>query len=661
MVHRYLPVLLILITLIWGTFLFAALGITQRRFFADVAIAIVRQGWALMVAGSILFAGLGMGAAVVRTIRLRASTEALWGVAGLTGIGLLGTLWLWIGLISVPPVPVTLILLAIGWLCLWRWRFPLPTFPTLSRRVWAYLAVVLSVSFVQALLPAMTFDELLYHLRLPELWLASGSLYPPQHEPQFYFPVLLESLFTMALQLSGESAAHLIHWGALPLVLIILWQLTHRFMSNVSIGLVWVIALSIQMLPSLASWAYTDVYLACFQVGVVWTLLIWREEKESGWLIIAGISAGLALGVKYLALFTPFLAVLMILFLERRRPGAALRAVVLFGGVTCLVALPSYLRNMIGTGNPIFPFLFPTPYWDDFRSAWYAAAGTGIGVSLPDLLTLPYTVTIGQGDANYFDGRPGLLISTFLPMAILLWLFLKEPHAVISHRIIGWLFFFSASYGLIWLFGVVSSAALRQGRFLLPPLLLLTPVVAWGITQLPRFDLPAFRPSFLVRFFVGGWASFALLVAGADLVNADPLQAIFRSPSQWQNENWGAYGELVTAANALPPTSRLLLWYEPRSYKMPPTVYPDTIVVQFAWRFLEAEGDLTRLEETLCEDGYSHVAIYQRGVRFMREEGRVNTITDDVYNALQQWTSNHIKVWEDGAGWYEMYEVGCQP
>jgi hypothetical protein len=659
MVRRYPPVLLVLISLIWGTFLFAALGITQRRFFADVALALIQQGWAILVAGGILLAGVGMGTAIVRAIRLQGVDEERWVATGLTGIGLLATLWLWMGLIAVPPIPITLLLLIIGWLCLWRWRFPIPTLPTLSRRVWMYVAVVLGFSLIQALLPATTFDELLYHLRLPELWLASGTLYPPQHEPQFYFPVLIEALFTMALQFSGESAAHLIHWGALPLILILLWQLTRRFMSNVSIGLIWVIALSIQMLPALASWAYTDIYLALFQVGVVWALLIWRQEYHAGWLAVAGISAGLALGVKYLALFTPLLAIVMISVLHRRHPTQAIRAIFLFGGIACLVALPSYLRNIIATGNPIFPFLLPTPYWDEFRSAWYAAAGTGIGFSLPEILALPYTITIGQHDANYFDGRPGLLISTFLPLAVLLWIWQREHRPSQFYRTIGWLLFFSAGYGIIWLVGVVNSAALRQGRFLLPPLLLLTPVVAWGLTLLPRFDLPTFRPSFLVRFLVGAWAGFALLVTVADIARANPIQALVYSPSEWQIEQWGAYGELVATTNTLPPASRLLLWYEPRSYKMPTTVYPDTIVVQFAWRLLEAQGNLDGLDERLCQEGYSHIAIYQRGVRFMRENGDVNTIDDEVYRALQTWTTSHNKVWEDSMRWYEMYEVGC--
>lgn len=661
MARRSLPALFTLLSLLWGTFLFAALGITQRPFFADFALAVGRQGWIIFVAALILLAGVGVGAGVVRAIRLQATPGEQWLAAGLTGIGLLGTVWLWLGLLVIPPLPVTLLFLATGLFCLWRFRFPLPSPPPLSRWVWLYVFITVLLAFFRALHPAVTFDALLYHLRLPELWLAEGSLFPAPREPQFYFPVLIESLFTMALQLSGEGAAHLIHWGALPLVLLLLWQLTQRFMSTVSVGMVWIITLSIQMFPALSSWAYTDVYLAFFQVGVVWALLMWRTERQSGWLIVAGIGAGLALGVKYLALFTPFLAILMIAIVCYRHPREAIRAILLFGSVAAVVALPSYSRNFIGTGNPIFPFLLPTPYWDEFRSAWYAAAGTGIGFSLPDLLSLPYTVTVGIGDANYFDGRPGLVVSAFLPLALFLWAWRRKDIDSDTQSTMAWLLFFAFLYGLIWLFGVINSAALRQGRFLLPPLLLLTPVVAWGFSRLPQYDFPAFRPSFLARFLVAAWACFALLVGVAEVVQADPIKAVFTNPSRWQQEQWGPYSDLITATESLPSNARLLLWYEPRSYHMPTTVYPDTIVVQFAWRLREAQGDLTALDTTLCQEGFTHVAIYERGVTFMREEGKVNTIEDEVYEALQTWQNRHERVWIDEAGWYEIYLVGCAP
>jgi hypothetical protein len=93
---------------------------------------------------------------------------------------------------------------------------------------------------------------------------------------------------------------------------------------------------------------------------------------------------------------------------------------------------------------------------------------------------------------------------------------------------------------------------------------------------------------------------------------------------------------------------------------MPPSVHPDTVVVQFAWRLREADGDLDRLDRRLCEEGFTHVAIYLRGAEFLLRESAVNPISQADYDILQRWTARHEKVWEDKDGWYEMYWVGCR-
>jgi len=300
----------------------------------------------------------------------------------------------------------------------------------------------------------------------------------------------------------------------------------------------------------------------------------------------------------------------------------------------------------------------PSLYWDDYRAAWYAAAGTGIGSSLTDLLALSFTATLGLGDTSYYDGRPGILIAAFLPLALGFFLLGRGDKA--ERSTLGWLWYFAVAYIAVWIVGVMNSAGLRQGRFLVTPLVLLAPVVAWGIAQLKSSDTPRFAPSRMALLFVGLWAGFSLWIGVAETIQLDPLNGLFsHSKATWLAQRPPAYQALVAQTNALPPASIVSLWYEPRSLGMPPTTNPDTLLYEFTWRLQKANGDIPQLDAELCQEGITHIAIAFRGADFLYEESVVNPLSEAEYSALQAWRAGHEKVWEDGAGWYEVYAVGC--
>ncbi len=658
MTQRIIAYGLFVAVLIWGTVLIAALGVVQRPLYDEVTLAALHLLATLAVGIWVLLAGTGLGLVVVRALSLPATDGEKWVLAAISGVGLLGVLWLWLGLVWIPPLSVTIILLIIGVVLLIGLRLPLPVLPILSRPVGWFAGATLGLALLRALLPPTSFDALLYHLRLPELWLHYGTVFQPQKEAPFFFPVLVEAIYTPAFQFGTAAAPQVIHWGFLVLLLGLVWHLTRRYLPSVSVPLVLVLILSIQMIPLLAGWAYTDLFFAAFQIGVLWALLQWRDSRARGWLIAAGILAGLTMGVKYLAAFTPVLAVGMIAFIERRNWRGALSAILQFSGIALVVAAPSYIRNFIATGNPVFPFVFPGPYWDDYRAAWYAAGGTGIGSSLPDLLSLPFTATLAIGDTSYYDGRPGALVAIFFPLA--LGFFLMRCGDQHERGTVGWLLYFAVTYIAVWVVGVMNSAGLRQGRFLVTPLVLLTPVVAWGIGQLQSLDTPRFAPSRVALLMVGLWAGFSLWIGVAETIQLDPINGLF-SPTKatWLAQRPPAYQALVEQVNALPPASIVRLWYEPRSLGMSPATNADTLLHEFTWRLQSVNRDVAALDTELCQEGVTHIVIALRAADFLYMESVVNPISAEEYNALHSWMTGHQEVWEDGAGWYGMYEVGC--
>nr|MBA3533511.1 hypothetical protein [Ardenticatenales bacterium] len=380
------------LTLLWGTVLSVTLGFLQIDLFLPELAALLAPLRAALAALALLVAALGIGWTLVRAMALPATTEEQWLLAGLLGLGAVGLLWLAVGMVLLPPLWATILLLALGIALLWWQRGPLPGLPALPRLLLPLLVVMVMLPLLQALQPPTSFDALLYHVRLPELWLAQGSLFQSQKAAPYFFPVLIEALFTPAYQLGGDATPALLHWFYYLLALALLWQMTRRFLPEISASLVLALAVTIQMVPLLAGWSYLDLALAAYQVGALWALLRWREQPESRWHWVAGAFAGFAMGVKYLSFITPVLGVLFILAVRRR---TALAPLVAFSLVAGLVGCPSYLRNLIGTGNPFFPFVLPSAHWDAFRAAWYGATGTGIGFSLLELLLVPWNTTLG--------------------------------------------------------------------------------------------------------------------------------------------------------------------------------------------------------------------------------------------------------------------------
>jgi hypothetical protein len=413
------------------------------------------------------------------------------------------------------------------------------------------------------------------------------------------------------------------------------------------------------MIPLLASWTYTDLTLAAYQVGTLYALLQWHEmgEPKNRWLWIAAAFAGMAMGVKYLSFLTPLMAVLFILLSRRRN---AILPILTFSFFALLIGCPSYVRNLVATNNPFFPFALPSPYWDEFRATWYQASGTGIAYSLPELLAVPWLTTLGLRDTSYYDGRPGVLITTFTPLA--LWFWGRGAGTKATRRIITLLLAFASVYLLFWLLGIISSASLWQGRFLITPLLLLSPVVAYAIAQLDGLASPSFSPARFAYLFIAAWVFFATLIAGAEFLAHDPLNGLLSNSndSAWLERQLGGYERLVQQANALPQEAKLLFFFEPRSYRMPLQSEADPLLYEYLWRMDRAGYELQQFQSQLCADGYTHIAIYWQGAHFLYREETINRLSNTQFWLLQKWSRLQQTLWVDETGSHALLELSCK-
>jgi hypothetical protein len=306
-------------------------------------------------------------------------------------------------------------------------------------------------------------------------------------------------------------------------------------------------------------------------------------------------------------------------------------------------------------GNPVYPFLFGGPFWDEFRARWYTGAGTGIGWSPLDLLALPFVTTLGYRDANYYDGRIGPLYLALLPVVLAgLWSSWRRQGRLNDAK--GLLLLFSLTSILFWTFGVVQTNHLMQARLLWPGLIPLIPFVAAGITELAALDAEKFRTSFVFST-LAALMTFAFLLDFALLVAfRNPVRAAIGSESRaaYTSRIQPAYAEALDLIAQAPADAFIYMLNEQRSYGMTRRVQPDPINDNLAHDFYVYKTNPQALS-AWSSLGYTHVLVAQSVFRPENEDMLV--MLPDYELRLQNLLDMLVKIDESSGGNYLLYEI----
>jgi len=500
---------------VWTAFVIAAYYVTQKPTFMAGIQGLAATCWVLVIWTLLVINATGVGNLLLRRLPVERfqPVDRLVLSAGI-GLGLLGLVGFLLGIIGwthpAQLLGIQLILLFFLW---WRkglrsawgdlryfdaaWRDGMTTMP---RWLKTALICTLLFAFLLALAPpAEAFDALFYHLVGPERFL-NGEGMQPSSIPHFWFPALPEGLFLWAQGMRAVRTTQLLHLTWAVLAVLLLWNWATNVWEPKTAQSTLVILLSMPSFYLLASWAYTDFALTFFGLAAIYGVYKAFDNDHThphiGWIIIAGIGAGMSMAVKYTSFLVPATGVLLILWWRRESLGSAIKTVLIFSLIALGFAAPWYLRSWIVMANPFYPFVFSGLYWDSFRAAWYAETGTGIGWNFKELFLLPLNATLGHRDANYFDGRIGPLFLVLAPLPVYVLLTAKNYTGQKRRTLLAMTLFTLLSIGA-WIFGVINSAALWQTRLLFPALIPFALPTALGLLAVKRLDTPRLRISFI--------------------------------------------------------------------------------------------------------------------------------------------------------------------
>jgi hypothetical protein len=620
--------------LLWTGIIIGAYYVVQKPSLLNALTGLADTLWTVIVAALLLFNAYGLGRRILRWVGLNSvdGTDRLLLSCGI-GLGALGILGLGFSVAQLARVPI-LFFFVIGLTAFFalksslqnihadlkalatHWNLSFSQFSLFSKIV---IILPFIFSFLLTLVPQFeAFDALLYHLAQPARVLQDSGLHSVDI-PHFWFPNLTENVYLWALAMGSERAAQIIHfaWGTLSALLLWRWAVG---VWDIEIGRKTLLLLAgIPSLPMLASWAYADMALVFYATATLYTLTFFESRKSLAWLYLAGIMAGLAMGVKYTSFTVPVASGLLILLWRRRSFSQAVIHAAQFSLIALISAIPLYARNAIIMKNPFYPFVFGGRYWDTFRAEWYSDAGTGIGWDLPQILLLPLNTILGYRDQNFFDGRIGPLLLILAPLA--LWILLSDSYQDsdrgLSLQAIG---IFAAVSFAAWTFGVISSLSLWQARLLLPALMPFAIPAALGWDGLKTLDTSQFRISFFSNVIISIIIVLTIWDNGLFVLQRNPLSVAFGTQTRagYIARVNPSYAALVQIMDELPADARIYSLFEPRSYGLPRLTQPDAINSNFSHDLHLYATPLEIIQHWRAE-GYTHVVVYERGLDFMVE------------------------------------------
>lgn len=296
---------------------------------------------------------------------------------------------------------------------------------------WTWLLILpfLLVNLFYSFFPPTFYDTLLYHLAVPQYYLAHGGIVPWLTNFNSNIPLNVEMVFLFSLPGKTVYVPNFISFFSGLGILWLLYSWYRRYFSRRFFVLPVLLFYTIPEVGFLSSSAKSDMLGMLFLLAGVRLFCYYLEEQHRrAFLILSGLSWGLAIGSKYIFAF--YLAAFMVLFLlVYRGLGFKKRvaAVMVMSLLVLLCLSPWLVKNGIITGNPLYPYmnsLFPSSSWGAAQAESFSSAlQRGSSHSLWDYLRFPLEIFL----VPYSYGMTAVLGLLFLVFSPFAFFSLREP------------------------------------------------------------------------------------------------------------------------------------------------------------------------------------------------------------------------------------------
>ncbi len=427
---RDMTIFIGLLSLFWLLVVFVGYGYTNKPFLPEELIGGLLVIWRTFTAIIILSlaGGIGMSAGIqkqgysplVQTVLASALGMGIISISMLIIAATIGINFaLWIFLIAA------ILVFRRGILLWWKTFQDIKNFwqetGKAGRVAILLMMIILASQYLVALAPPLQFDALTYHLTIPKAYLQAGHIIYLQNNIFWGMPQLVEMLYTLAIYMGGTEAAPILGWWIGFLALIGLVGFTKSIFER---EIAWVAAASIMAgsgLTTSFSSGYVEWTSILYGLCILICLSHWLVDERISRLVMAGILAGMALGVKYTNGIILIGGAVVILFLQKFTSfKRSLTNLLWFGGMAVLTMLPWLIKNLTATSNPFYPVFIPSGAMDATLLAFYQFKPFAQDWSR--IILLPWQATIwGVDGGDGFSASIGPLLLGLSPFALIYW------------------------------------------------------------------------------------------------------------------------------------------------------------------------------------------------------------------------------------------------
>ena len=523
----------------------------------------------------------------------------------------------------------------------------------LQRFVIVSILLFCGIQLIYSLALPVKWDALTYHLEIPRQYLNAHSLAFIPQNPYWGHPQTAEMISTFAMGMFRSQTAGVASWGFCMVFFAGMHGLASRFYNRFTsheasregawITLAALLAgYTVRYLPG---WAYSDLLAALLGLSALILFLHWLDEHQSQLFFWMVILASGAVTIKWTegVLLTGIL--LCLPFIQKKAP-VTWKLLFLSGAAALLVVSPWLVKNWLATGNPFFPFLFPT---EGFSAIRLAAANPGYrGMELWSRILLPFSMTfMGVDTAAGFSADPG-------PMLLLLSL----PGIFFLHR----------DLQSRLLVVILLPAAFAIGLFsywwghLLQPRLYyaVLPVAAlpagWGWIVMQAHTIHKIRLRNLLGAILITILLLCLVQDGHYLIKTNPSQSLLNisRSNNYLEAATGPYAEDVQTVEALDGNPKKIMLWEPRGLYCPLNSQPDLWIDRFQTDIGEGMTPETMISKW-CREGFTNVLVYRLGEQLVQPLPGGNQYEWDSWQTLTNLLIDRQSI----NSLYNLYTIPC--
>ncbi|MCU7801215.1 MAG: glycosyltransferase family 39 protein, partial [gamma proteobacterium symbiont of Lucinoma myriamae] len=216
---------------------------------------------------------------------------------------------------------------------------------------------------VTASTPPISRDAIIHHLAIPNLYVQHGGIYEIPDIEFSYYPQLIDLLYCIPLWFNNDIIPKYIHFSFALLTALIIFIFLKQ-----QVGKLWALFaslffLTIPVITKLSVNVYIDLGLIFFSTASLLAIIHWlKNPQQLKWLILSGVSCGLALSSKYTGLIPLLILSLIIPYyytkivsnnLSGQTKSLGYSAVFII--ISLVIFSPWMIKNTIWTGNPVYP------------------------------------------------------------------------------------------------------------------------------------------------------------------------------------------------------------------------------------------------------------------------------------------------------------------